>query len=137
VAQAFAGAVGATGALPPQELLYAGGPVSAPGYAFHSLASRVLASERLEWRFAVPAPAISLGRFGKVPGRATLAPFAQATFARGALDADPLHPTGAYPSVGVAVQPFFDLLRLQLARGLRGGEWRFDVDVSREFWSIL
>ena len=41
------------------------------------------------------------------------------------------------PSIGIAVQPFFDLLRLQVARGLRHGGWRFDVDVSREFWPIL
>ncbi|MDB4893425.1 MAG: hypothetical protein JWL61_5280, partial [Gemmatimonadetes bacterium] len=42
-----------------------------------------------------------------------------------------------YPSVGVAVQPFFDLLRIQLARGLRNGRWSLNVDVSRDYWGIL
>jgi len=132
----YGGAVGGTGEVPAQELLYAGGPVSAPGYAFHSLVSRVQLSQHAEWRFAVPAPTISLGRFGRIPGRATVAPFVQATYARP--DGSSLtRPAGVYPSAGIAVQPFFDMLRFQLARGLRGGEWQFNVDVSREFWSIL
>ena len=33
--------------------------------------------------------------------------------------------------------PFFDLLRVQLARGLRNGRWSFSVDVAREFWGVL
>jgi hypothetical protein len=137
VLETAGGAVGASGAIPPQEWLYFGGPVSAPGYGFHELAALVGLSQRVEWRTPIPAPSISLGRFGRVPGSATLAPFAQATFARRASAADVGHPTGVYPSVGVALQPFFDVLRLQLARGLRHGQWTFNVDVSRDFWSIL
>ncbi|MDB4882232.1 MAG: hypothetical protein JWL95_998 [Gemmatimonadetes bacterium] len=131
------GAVGANGDVPAQEWLYFGGPVSAPGYQLHELASLAGVTQRVEWRTAVPAPSISLGRFGKVPGRATLAPFAQATFARRALASDVAHATGIYPSVGVALQPFFDLLRLEVARGLRHGTWMFNVDVSRDFWGVL
>ncbi|MDQ6635021.1 MAG: hypothetical protein M3Z10_09725, partial [Gemmatimonadota bacterium] len=137
--QASGGAVGASGgvAVPEQEWLYFGGPVSAPGYAFHELATLAGASARVEWRTPIPAPAVSLGRFGKVPGEATLAPFVQATFARPALATDLDHPTRVYPSAGIALQPFFDLLRIQVARGLRNGRWTFDVDVSRDFWGIL
>jgi hypothetical protein len=135
--QASGGAVGGSAVVPPQEWLYFGGPVSAPGYAFHELGTLAGATARLEWRTPVPAPAISLGRFGKVPGEATLAPFVQGTFARSALAGDIAHPTGVYPSAGVAIQPFFDMLRFQLARGLRNGRWTFDVDVSRDFWGIL
>jgi hypothetical protein len=131
------GAVGATGMIPPQEWLFFGGPVSAPGYDFHELTALAGVTQRLEWRVPVPAPAINLGRFGKVPGQATLAPFLQATYARSALSSDLSHPAGIYPSAGVAVQPFFDLLRLQFARGLRNGRWTFNVDVSRDFWGVL
>ena len=46
-------------------------------------------------------------------------------------------PAGIYPSVGIAVQPFFDLMRFQLARGLRNGGWGLNVDVTRDFWGIL
>jgi hypothetical protein len=137
VLHTFGGAVGANGAIPPQEWLYFGGPVSAPGYAFHELGALVGASQRVEWRTPVPVPAIPLGRFGKVPGEATLAPFVQATFTRRALATDVEHPTGVYPSAGVALMPFFDLLRVQLARGLRRGEWSVNVDVTRDFWEIL
>jgi hypothetical protein len=42
-----------------------------------------------------------------------------------------------YPSVGIALQPLFDLMRLQVARGLRHGTWTFNVDVSKDFWGIL
>jgi hypothetical protein len=85
----------------------------------------------------IPAPSLSLGRFGRIPGEATLAPFAQATYARRALSADVAHPEGIYPSAGVALQPFFDLMRFQVARGLRNGMWSFNVDVTRDFWGIL
>jgi hypothetical protein len=131
------GAVGANGAVPAQEWLYFGGPVSQPGYQLHELASLAAVSQRLEWRTPISAPSISLGRFGRMPGQATLAPFAQATFARRATTSDTAHPTGVYPAVGVALQPFFDLLRFEVARGLRHGSWTFNVDVSRDFWGIL
>jgi hemolysin activation/secretion protein len=131
------GAVGATAHVPPQEWLYFGGPVSTPGYRFHELAGLAGATTRIEWRGQIPAPAISLGRFGRIPGQATLAPFLQGTFIRRAAAGDTAHVTGVYPSVGVAVQPLFDLLRIQLARGLRNGRWSLNVDVSRDFWGIL
>jgi hypothetical protein len=131
------GAVGANGPIPAQEWLYFGGPVSAPGYAFHELASVVGVTQRVEWRTPIPAPSFSLGRFGRAPGRATLAPFAQATFARRAVQTDVAHPAGVYPSAGIALQPFFDLVRLEVARGLRNGVWSFNVDLSRDFWGIL
>jgi hypothetical protein len=137
VLQTYGGAVGADGTIPPQEWLWFGGPLSAPGYDYHELGSFAAVSQRIEWRMPIPVPAIPLGRFGRVPGEASLAPFIQGTFARRALDADVAHPTGVYPSVGVAVIPFFDLLRIQVARGLRNGRWTLNVDVAREFWGIL
>ncbi|HEX6599698.1 MAG TPA: hypothetical protein VF034_10290, partial [Gemmatimonadaceae bacterium] len=132
-----AGAVGGSRDIPPQELLYFGGPVSAPGYEFHELAARGGISQRVEWRSPVPFPSVNLGRFGRVPGQATLAPFVQATAIRRAYELDVAHPSGVYPSVGVALQPFYDLLRIQVGRGLRHGRWAFNVDVSRDFWGVL
>ena len=131
------GAVGSSALLPPQELIYFGGPVSAPGYDFHELATRGGLSQRVEWRTPIPFPAVRLGRFGRVPGAATLAPFAQATAIRRAYELDADHPSGVYPSLGIALQPFYDLVRLEVGRGLRHGRWTFNVDVSRDFWGIL
>ena len=131
------GAVGASGPIPAQEWLYFGGPVSAPGYAFHELATVAGVTQRVEWRVPIPAPSFSLGRFGRAPGQATFAPFVQATYARHAVETDVAHPPGVYPSVGVAMQPFFDLVRLEVGKGLRNGTWQFNVDLSRDFWGIL
>jgi hypothetical protein len=135
---AAGGAVsGAPATVPPQELLYFGGPISAPGYAFHELAMRTGGTARIEWRAQIPAPSVSLGRFGRIPGQATLAPFFQQTIlGRHAVPGE-ARPLGGYPSIGIAVQPFFDLMRVQLARGLRQGGWSLNVDVTRDFWSIL
>lgn len=137
VLQTYAGAVAADGVIPPQEWLWFGGPLSAPGYDFHELGALSGVSQRVEWRTPIPAPAVPLGRFGKIPGEATLAPFVQGTFMRRALEGDAAHPTGVYPSAGVALMPFFDLLRVQVARGLRNGRWTVNVDVARDFWGIL
>ena len=137
VLRTYAGAVGANGAVPPQEWLWFGGALSAPGYDYHELGALAAVSQRIEWRSSVPFPSVPLGRFGRIPGEATVAPFVQGTFARRALSTDVAHPIGIYPSVGVALMPFFDLLRLQVARGLRNGRWTVDVDVAREFWGIL
>ena len=43
----------------------------------------------------------------------------------------------AGPSVGVAALSFFDLLRIDLARGLKNGRWMFNIDVNRDFWTIM
>ncbi len=132
-----AGVVTATDVIPAQERLYFGGPTSAPGYGFHELSTLGALSQRIEWRLPVAAPAVSLGRFGRVPPTATLAPFVQGTLIRRGRTTEVAHPTGVYPSVGVALQPFFDLLRVQVARGLRNGRWSFNADVSRDFWGLL
>jgi hypothetical protein len=45
---------------------------------------------------------------------------------------------GAYPSLGVGALTFFDLVRLDVARGVgRSGRWLFTVDVARDFWRVL
>ncbi|MEP6492316.1 MAG: hypothetical protein ABJF01_06550 [bacterium] len=147
---------------PEQELIYFGGPVSAPGYDYHSIVARAAVSEHLEWQFPVPFPAFSLGRFGRVPSSATLAPFVHGvlvstpdcdsqrvvTFPAGGVE-PPLFPSracafsaassSAYPSIGAGFLLPFDLVRIDVARGLRRGfaRWTFSIDVSREFWSIL
>jgi hypothetical protein len=31
----------------------------------------------------------------------------------------------------------FDLVRLDVARGLRDGRWLFSLDVTRTFWGVM
>ena len=136
---------GVTGAdVPPQELVFLGGPTSAPGYDFHSLVGRFGATERLEWRMPVPFVGVPLGRFGRVPGSATLAPFAHTAYVARPVALDRLGGPAAgalvggwRPSVGVGALFLFDLLRVDVARGLRDGRWSASVDLSRDFWGIL
>jgi len=122
--------------LPPQWLVFAGGPWSAPGYDWHAFASRALLSQRLEFRTPIPAPSIPLRRFGKSPPHATLAPFVQAVAVASGTAARPTM-SGVYPSAGVSVLFFYDLLRADVARGVRDGAWRFSIDIDRSFWGIL
>jgi hypothetical protein len=141
----IAAASGSRG-IPAQELVYLGGPTTAPGYEYHELVGAVGLSQRLEWQLPVPFVAVPLGRFGRAPAQVTLAPFAQIALVRGEHDPVrriPLAPSnvprraGGYPSVGVGLVTLFDLVRFDVARGLRSGRWAFSVDVSRDFWRIL
>jgi hypothetical protein len=150
-ATTVAGVAAASSAkLPAQELVYVGGPRSAPGYAYHALASSFAATEHVEWRLPAPFVPFSLGRFGRVPARGAFAPYVHAAVigappaacARGLIGGATApcstFPAGVYPSAGAAYLLPFDVIRLDVARGLaRGGRWTFNVDVSREFWSIL
>jgi hypothetical protein len=127
--------------LPRQEFVFLGGPTSAPGYQFHELVGGIGAGQRVEGSFSIPFVAVSLGRYGNTGSTATLAPFAHVAYlarvdsatrsggvSRGA---------GWYPSIGVGLLTVFNLLRFDVAKGLRDGRWAFSVDVIRDFWSIL
>ena len=123
-------------AVPPQHLAYLGGPSSGPGYEFHEFVGRGGVSQRFEYRFPAPFFPIPLGRFGRAPGTITLAPFATAVW----IDRSPSFKAqrqGWYPSLGLGALTVFDVLRFDVARGLRGGRWTFSVDVGRDFWSVL
>ena len=140
VLHGVAGAVGG-GAVPAQELVYLGGPTTGPGYRFHQFVGRAGVSQRIEWRLPVPFPALALGRFGRTPAQATLAPFVQGIWIRNARESDGAVPgagrEGFSPAVGVGALTLFELLRIDVARGLRDGRWTASVDVGRDFWSVL
>jgi hypothetical protein len=142
------------GVVPLQELVFLGGPITGPGYDYHAFVSKGGFTEHVEWRLPAPFIPFSLGRFGRVPGRGTVAPFAhvigvtsyratQCVVAE-SLELPPRFGCegivgGLYPSIGVGYLIPFDLLRIDVARGLRNGRgrWTFSIDVSRDFWSVL
>lgn len=127
-------AVGVAGRVPVQAEARFGGPLTGPGYAFHSLGGRAGLSQRLEWQRHVPFVPIDLGRFGRVPSHLTLAPYVHAVWVdRGATGAQ-----GWHPSAGLGTIALFDLLRVDVARTLRGPpRWLFSIDVTRELWPVL
>ncbi len=122
--------------VPAQHLVYLGGPTTGPGYEFHEFAGRGGLSQRIEYRFLAPFVPIPLGRFGKAPGSIMLAPFATVVW----IDQSAAFKAarrGWYPAVGIGALTVFDVLRFDVARGLREGRWTFSVDVGRDFWSVL
>ncbi|MEP6836147.1 MAG: hypothetical protein ABJB74_22350 [Gemmatimonas sp.] len=123
--------------LPPQWQVFAGGPLSAPGYAWSSIAGKVVLSQRVEFRQPVPGPPIPLGKYGRAPGRIVLAPYLQATALGGANKTIASNKDGVYPSVGLGALMFFDLLRIDVARDLRHRQWSFGIDIDRGFWGVL
>jgi hypothetical protein len=121
---------------PAQHLVYFGGPTTGPGYDYHEFVGRGGVSQRIEYRFLAPFLPIPLGRFGRAPGTITLAPFANAVWIdQPALFKAPRQ--GWYPSLGLGALTVFDVLRFDVARGLRDGRWTFGVDIGRDFWSVL
>ncbi|MEP6905193.1 MAG: hypothetical protein ABI875_03870, partial [Gemmatimonadales bacterium] len=132
-----------------QHLVYLGGPTPGPGYEFHQFAGRMGVSQRVELRTPAPFPSFKLGRYGRTPASITLAPYVNAiwigdrTSVRPVIAKAPLATlspslrSGWFPSVGIGALSIFDLIRFDVARGLRDGRWSFSVDVGREFWGIL
>ncbi|MBK8248580.1 MAG: hypothetical protein IPK85_14395 [Gemmatimonadetes bacterium] len=125
------GGVFAADSAPAQELLYAGGPVTAPGYGYHQFRATGLGQARLELRRIGPFVPIPLGRWGRIPATATWAPYA------GMVTVHAADSWTGYPLVGLGIEPFLQMVRVDIARGLRDGRWRFAVDLSRDFWPIL
>jgi hypothetical protein len=130
------GVAGAKPGVPPQEYIFLGGPTTGPGYDFHRFATTFGASEHVEWRTHIPFLPLSLGPFGRAPGTATLSPYAHIVYVDDTAPfAAPAH--GWYPSVGAGLSVFFDLIRFDVARGLRDGRWTFSVDLMRDLWRVL
>jgi hypothetical protein len=123
--------------IPPQWLMFAGGPQSAPGYNWSSLAGKFIASERLELRQPIRAPSIPLRHYGRAPGRVVLAPYVQLTGLAGHAPGISENVDGVYPSVGIGALFFFDLIRADFARDLRHDRWTFGLDIDRGFWGVL
>ncbi len=143
----FAAAMG-DDTLPAQHLVFLGGPTTAPGYNFHQFAARTGVSQRVELRTPAPFLSFKLGRYGRTPGSITLAPYvntiwiadrtsARTTGTGAAGSASDARRSGWFPSVGIGALSVFDIIRFDVARGLRDGRWTFSVDVGREFWGIL
>lgn len=116
-----------------QDLVVFGGPLTGPGLGFHALAGRRAVSQRLEWQSRIPFIPINLGRFGRVPSSLVLAPYVHAVW----LDRPSQGESGWHPAIGLGTIGLFEVLRLDVARGLRDGRWMFSLDIAREFWPVL
>lgn len=135
LSRTVAGAVSG-GAVASQMAVFLGGPTTAPGYRFDAFSARRGVSQRVEWQREVPFVRVPLGRYGTIPGTATIAPFVHGVWVDGGLG-DRGDRRGWYPSVGIGLEPFLGMARFDVARGLRDGRWTFSFDVMRGWWGIL
>ncbi len=108
---------------PPQELPLLGGRETLPGYAFRGFVGRAHALARAEATLPLRPPWVSLravAALGWVGG--TPAGLPEGWPATGT--------DGLRPSLGVGVALGWDVLRLDLARGLRDGDWELVFSVT-------
>ena len=124
--------------LPAHRSFVIGGRGTLPGEPFRGYGGRTAALAHLEWRFQVPAPAISLGSFASTGRRMTLAPFLSAGFASRAIPGLPWGSSdGIRPVAGVALEWFMRLIRIEAGVGLRNGSLGVAVDINRDWWGLL
>jgi hypothetical protein len=91
-----------------------------------------------EYGFQVPFPSLPLARYGKSPGSARLLPYVHA-IGIAKPSGGSVASGGFYPSLGIALEFFFDLIRVETARGLRGdaGRWTFSIDLGEAFRAVF
>ncbi len=123
--------------IPVQYETWLGGPSTLPGAGYTALRGRIGVSQRIEWHHPIPGPSIPLGRYGRVPASITIAPYAVLGWTDANTSTTLPVTRGFHPAVGLAGIGLFDLLRVDVARGLREKRWLFSIDLTRDFWRIL
>jgi hypothetical protein len=133
----IAGAV--LGSPAPQHLFLAGGRQTMPGYAYRSFAGDAFAIVRLEAARDLFFPLVrarlaASGGWTDTVGHDPT--FGQETRVPDSWGTTPTD--GLRTSIGAGLGLGWDMLRLDLVRGLdRGGEWQFLVSIDPRFWPIL
>ncbi|HEX9938091.1 MAG TPA: hypothetical protein VGB15_13245 [Longimicrobium sp.] len=123
----------AAGTLPAQALYLVGGRGTVPGYAFRAYGGDRFATLRTTFSADVRSPWLR-GRLLGAAGWADVGGPGQDALAR----------WGAAPmsapkfSVGAGVGIFYDILRVDVARGLNsGGRWEVMIEANPSFWDFL
>jgi hypothetical protein len=128
------GAAGfALGDLPRQELFLLGGRGTLPGYAFRSFAGDRFAMARTTYSADLTSPWLRGRVFGAAgwTGSGEAGEWALGSWGTPA-------PAGVKTGIGVGVGLFYDILRVDLARGLgSGGRWELIVETRPSFWNFL
>ncbi|MDQ3137782.1 MAG: hypothetical protein M3Q93_09355 [Gemmatimonadota bacterium] len=127
-----------TARLPPHRSFAIGGRGTLVGEPFRAYGGREVALAQVEWRFAVPVPAMPLGSFASTGRTLTVAPFLAAGVAGRSIAGLPWAGTdGLRPVAGVALEWFMRLIRVEAGFGLRDGGFGVTVDVNRDWWGLL
>jgi hypothetical protein len=115
---------------PPQALFLLGGPATLPGYRYRTFAGDRFALAELEAHYDLAAPWVRL----RVMGAAGWTSLNHA-----AIPANwPVEPTaGLRTSIGAGLGLFYDLLRVDLVRGLQRGHWQWVFSTTPALADIL
>lgn len=137
----LSGAAGAVwgGDIPAQRLFPAGGRGTVRGYSFHRFVGNLYGAAGLELSRPVYHPFVSLALFGDVGWVGIEGAGASGAVDRWNRAGRPAGPAdGALIGIGAGIGLVFDILRFELARGLRqGGIWELVVRVRPDFWDWL
>jgi hypothetical protein len=136
VLRAAAGALG--GEAPRHRAFVLGGRGTLLGSAFRGAGGRRMAWTSVEWQVPVGVPEVRLGSFAGTGRSITVAPGVAVGWAGGAVPGFPAVPLqGPEATIGLGVELFHRLLRVDVGYALRAGAFGAAVDVSRDFWDIL
>jgi hypothetical protein len=93
----------------------------------------------LEWRVPIPFPTIPLGAFSSTGNRITVAPNVALGWTGGEVaSVVPWMATGSFrPVVGLGVEWFHNLFRVDLGLDLKDSQFGVVFDVNRGLWGIL
>jgi len=124
--------------LPPHRAFVFGGRGTLVGEPFRAWGGRYTLTGMVEWRVPVPFPAVPLGPFASTGRQLVVAPFVGLGWSGGEIPDMPWQPSmGARPVVGVGVEWFHGLFRVDLGVRLRDPAVSMVVDVRRDLWGIL
>lgn len=124
------GAAGiALGEVPPQRLFLIGGPATIPGHRHRAFGGDRFALIGAEAHHQIAAPWLTLRLIGAAGWADNTRPYPEGW---------QLDPTdGVRAGVGAGVGIFYDILRIDLAHGVRGGGWQWILSVSPGLADIL
>lgn len=125
-------AAAAGGTLPAQRLFLLGGRGTVPGYPFRAWGGDLAALLNVRVSREIVPPLIRLRLIGAAGWSDLGEPGSDAAEHLGVGRTG-----GVRPSLGLGLGLFYDLARLDMARGLDGGEWELIFSFKRSLWPIL
>lgn len=132
-------ALGVGAGVPARRAFVLGGRGTVPGEAFRQWGGARAIWGSAEWLAQVRGPILPLGRLGRTGGTLRIGPLVGGGWAAGKVEGAPWGPSESFrPVVGLVVELFDRLLRVEFAQPLRGGRGPgIAADVARTWWSVL
>lgn len=128
----------ATSSVPPHRAFVLGGRGTLEGEPFRAYGGRAALWARAEWRVPVPFPAVPIGRFASTGRQLVVAPFVAAGWTDQPVSNGLGGETdGIRPVLGLSVEAFHRLLRVDAGWAPRAQRVGVSVDVRRGLWPIL